>query len=314
MTSMYIGPLTNWGPIADLVMEPQGSPNDPQRTAKRKGIFAAVGRQPYGGVAELRHGIEARIGTTLEDDTLSGAIRMWPMHDKSQKGLFFLISFPNRTQVLRLYTDGTEPEYLEEGACSALDLDHETIVLERLGDGSVLQITDSAVCLAQPTVSEQPFHELYKHTCMPEQKILAAAADVKSHVFATAVRTHAQVVLSVMSMADSGNLKVTGTIVLEDDPSCMAIHALRNCVYVFVGTAKGLLKLIYQADDGSLNHVSSYNLGGTEFDAVRHACESIAVLHNATASILNRAYRVLCGLRNGKLHVLEMFVRSDTGR
>ncbi|KAI9831765.1 MAG: hypothetical protein M1819_004662 [Sarea resinae] len=319
----YMESVSNWAPIIDFASVPLPS-NGAVALAKQKSAtktttssgstYACTGRLTQGSISELRHGIEARIGTRgALGEGYQGVNQIWSLPDSSGEGIFVLLSFPLQSLVLHLASEDTEDSGLVEydDSNTGLDLGSRTLISETIFGNMTIQITERSMRIVRlSTVEEQV---KLSRECGPEEKILVAAVEVCIPLVVTALRHDGGVSLRVAMVSfqdDKIAIREIGQpVALPCEPSCLSIANVRGIGMVFVGTTVGTLQ-IYQLDPhfGCIPLIE-HNLSNDPASENFTICEDVVLLSDPKAE---DAPVLLCGLRNGQLRVFTIHQSKET--
>ena len=295
--------IPNWASVTDMVVSTL--PGRSQRS--RDGVFVTSGRQPYGAVTELRHGLEASLFAYFEIDGLKSLTDVWALPFATVGHILLLLSSPAGTRLVDIAPDaGMEMEEVED-ATIGLDSTSRTLAASVIMDGKILQITERSLCLTAG--SSANFEDCAKIQCDDASSILTAAIDTTRSVAITGTRRNSAqepftlqcYKLHADDLDASGDAQIieTASCALDSEPLCSAIFvATSSLVIALVATANGHLNAFAIDQQGSIGTIAHTELPSSP-DGLG-ACDSIAVLRSDSAAL------AVCGLRDGRLYTVAM--------
>ena len=304
--------IANWAPITGLIV-PNGHDFDKDSTVTTTGIigtrqrvFAGVGKgSRQGAICEFRYGIPALSSTRIPIKALGsiGITAMWVFILNGRALL--LVTDPERSYVLEFDDDrfdsikdaADEESTTEHG----LNVEARTITAGSTAHGQIVQITERSIRISAGR-ARPPLIENLGEGMM----ITAASIEGIIPALLIVVRYDNQFSLRLID----GNrlaLETESQILLSCEPSCVLVRAIGDYLYVFVGLLNGLLQ-VFQVDGGDLSLSFQHRFEG-EFAI----CDSIGLISKTTKLTDAVGDLVLCGLRNGSLHILQLERVNDSG-
>lgn len=266
-------------------------------------FFASTGQgSRHGAVTEIRYGIEAPKEIALELSQ-AGVIQLWALEfvlDSSYRAVMMIfLSYPTSTLVLMFDMEGNTHEDVID-----IEFNARTIAVGTSKNGLIVQITDKSI------TAVQPYHKMKR---IFNLHILAACIktleeqDIETVVL-TAVREEEKVFLCFGCLGFDGQQiyyhLIGERIHLSSEPSAMSLEIIEGKLTTFVGTLTSKLQ-IYQADpECGLSLALEYS-----FDGQVAICDSLSVLATNMLDSTDKC-RILCGLRNGFIEILE--VKSES--
>ncbi len=308
--------VPNWAPTIDFITA--AVVPDENLVSKRSSsnidmglfgdrIFAGAGRGcKHGALVELRFGLQARMGTTIDLEE-SGTLRLWTLPDLAGEGLYFLLSNSSHSSLLHLSTD-TSTVSGEHDESTGLDFNSTTLAAGATPEGLVIQVTDTSI-RATTIVTVKP---RFNWNCEAE-KIVAATIHGKTSSIVTALRIGDEITLHLGRMTVGDNVTVTMSevghaLVLQSEPTCLSVEIVGRTSYVFVGTAAGTLQIFRMSLDSGLVPMLEQTLALEPGLATFAVCESLAVATSGEGAML------ICGLRNGCLQVFHATIDQNSGK
>ncbi|MCJ1298534.1 hypothetical protein MMC08_001324, partial [Hypocenomyce scalaris] len=212
--SQYIEPratqtIHNWAPTIDFVTaRVSSSSHGIQRHVSssnegpmfRERIFACTGRgSKHGAVSELRYGVEARIGTSVEIE--DGVLDLWALSALSGGDTFVLLSYSATTMLLHIPSDlgNSESEIkLVEDENMGLYFDARTITAGVTTEDFIIQITESSIHVTSFVAAKHRWSRQCK-----EERIVAADICRTNPATVTALRRGEDVYLHLATLSTS---------------------------------------------------------------------------------------------------------------
>lgn len=175
MSMELIETIPNWASATDMITSrlPQSHAR-PSRS--RDGIFVTSGKQPYGTVTELRHGLEVRLSGIVElPDELPGVTAIWIVPMPTSTSLLLFMTTPNTT--LCFECDETLGlSHRDEQEASAFDLGHRTLAAAITQGGTIVQVTEKAI--VETLSLAQNFEDTSTFPCDEGVRYICADIDV----------------------------------------------------------------------------------------------------------------------------------------
>ncbi|KAI0478994.1 mono-functional DNA-alkylating methyl methanesulfonate N-term-domain-containing protein [Xylariaceae sp. FL0804] len=238
--------IPNWSPTVDFVVikdpsvdareEHQGSHTStplPSRATQNSlapdRLFACSGRGARGSIAEIRFGIEAKIGSVLPYSSPIKRCWVLPSMNYTDGGYFsMLLALPNASAVLRMSLDLSNVTEENESETS-FDVTSPTLAAYTSGD-VVVQVTATRITIVTPTECYQ--HGISELTQDPSA-VGTHAAIADGHV-ALAIYSASAVKLAILDF-DAGNIALSATFELDHDVSCLSIERLCGTHFALAG-------------------------------------------------------------------------------
>ncbi|KAI9880096.1 MAG: hypothetical protein M1830_005341 [Pleopsidium flavum] len=310
----YVQCVPNWAPTIDFItaavvpdenLVSRRNSSNVDVSLFRDRIFAGAGRGwQDGAVVELRFGLQARMGTTIDLED-SGILRLWTLPDLAGEGLYFLLSHSSHSSLLHLSTD-TSTVSGEHDELTGLDFNSTTLAAGATLDGLIIQVTETSVRSSTIVTSKPRF----SWSC-EAGKIVAATIHGGTSSIVTALRIGDEITMHLGRMVVDDNLTVTmselgNASILQSEPTCLAMDILGGTLYVFVGTAAGTLQIFRMSLDSGLIPMLEQTLVLEPDPATFAVCESLAVATSGEGVML------VCGLRNGCLEVFHAAIDQNS--
>jgi Mono-functional DNA-alkylating methyl methanesulfonate N-term len=285
--------ITNLAPLTDmLIMDTKTRGEDSDR------IFMCSGRgEGHAALAEIRHGLEARISSILEQEDSSVATGLWVLPETIWNHLTILVSYPLQTLALRINLEKTLLETIDdEFADHGLQLRSQTLALAVLHQGLLVQITSSATTIMSPLSKLNSIQ--VKHANCPVL-IASISTDDMLIVTVTMVDDVFRVLLSSINVDDETiciNVHSTAYS-MEEEPSSILIANAANVQLLIVGTITGSVHVLEIEPDHGIRLLSRHSIT-TLFPHVESSAICSLVLLGDSALGLPA---LTCGTRNGWL-------------
>ena len=301
-------PVIDFVTVQDLSLSQRSFGSGGSRHRKRERVFACIGRgSEHGAVCELRFGIEAKSSAriTIEEFLEAGVLGMWILPDMSGSGLFILITDPRRTVLFFVAAmDGDVTEISQDK--TSIDLEARTLSAGSTREGLTIQITDHSIH-AFPPFPAEAFEQNFQ-----EEKIVAACVQGSIPAILIVIRKRDSLYLQggIISLSGTG-ISLSGfggPVRLSSESSSLSIQALGHQLYAFVATLDGRLQ-IYRTIQGQplipfIQHT---------FEGDFAICDSIAMISRSSNGGSQEDFAILCGLRNGSLHIFTLQAAETLG-
>lgn len=311
---MFVMP--NWTSTVDFIStdDPDGLEayfrqtsfkRDKDRLPKR--LFACAGRgKEYGGITEIRFGIQGRIVT---NPTLScpisqiGVTRVWILDGfaKAKDLRFILLSYPTQTSLNMI------GENVLENDGANIDLEAATLAAGATSDGLIVQVTQISLRASLYGSDVKSFYQ--------QADVIAACVRVredepKALLLLAYFNSDVHFLRFITFASDDGTIihhSIGIPVQLPDRPTFVSVERVGLDYFAFVGTVSAALYVFHIHVQMGLSPVSDYKFEGTVA-----ICDSVAVLDSI--SICDRRHFLVCGLRNGCLEVLRWDQKPSSKR
>ena len=327
--------IPNWGHVLDFAVVPSNalsfrSPkdsNDGRRPYGRDRIFACAGSGlRHGSLCEMRIGIPAQTTALSEIEDVTPS-RMWLLPDHSSKGIFMLVSsleqsrayrFPNPSQEISVTISDLRRN--DSALATIIQTDAETLAATETADRILVQVTSASIgAIFMNTEEEDEQKPLFRTVDdLSISKITKASIEsTTSMLLITARHMSRDLLLCAQLTRDNhdrieliglGNDMISNSYELPDEPTALTLQIVDNKHIAFVGLRDRTI-LVYFIRQGVLQRTYLYTFQGD--DAI---CESVLVIHRIRDVNTLEKNMVLCGLRDGTLHVLQMIFTGETGK
>lgn len=304
--SELISLIPNWMPTFDAVISKLPRIAD-GTTRSRESIFLPCGRQPFGRLTEIRHGLEARSGMRICDARCCSATRLWvlPLHERQD--LLLLSSGPTDSRLLRVSATNKNVELLE--GSHGFNFGHRTLAALAFSDDCTIQVTERSIWMSW----HRKFDVVSKEH-PADGRITAAALDEEHQIGVRAVRVKEKSVIELFDFEfddEQTDLKIRGQQTLPDvDVVSATIFRLVAGMFAVFGTYKGSLLFCRLSPTKGLVPILRHDLC-EDYD-MPIACEDVVILTHCGGigerfSSPQHNAMLLCGLRNGTLFALELY-------
>ncbi|KAF3482970.1 thermotolerance protein [Arthroderma uncinatum] len=242
--------IPNWGPILDTAvikatthMQPKGSQQEMGLSFDR--IFTCSGVGPdHGTISELRYGIEAQIGLSIEHGACSSITGVWGIPVPKAEGTLCLLTDPMLSSLIFIPVSGTEEGFAMDEERSGLDLDHQTLAAGITSEGVVIQVTDASIRLSHVGIQQRSATTWED----PNDRAIIAFTSGARSLVAIAMRngTDIRVELRKVKSDETGSTcaLVGLPLALTQEPICFAIEELGGQLYLLIGTGEGKILVI----------------------------------------------------------------------
>ncbi|KAJ5788544.1 hypothetical protein N7457_003534 [Penicillium paradoxum] len=303
----------NWAPVPDAVVIPSDSPGPRLKMhpdhAQDRIFVCSTSASGNGAITELRHGIEAQIGVSVELDGLSSIRNMWAMSRGYNDSIYLTVSDPLSSFILHTTPDMRNGIIALDDCGFANDV--QTLAMGCTHSGVIIQVTENAI---------QMF--------VPGEPSLSTSHDVLANVTAAIVDGPTSTVVLATRRSDGHFLhlyrvfKTSAKISLSNDeaeymlpeePICISHYKWEDIELVFIGTGSGtVLSFEFSRCTGTfMRHKDTHvSLGAPQGKS--KAVESLAVVE--TLSGVNLRAVLFWGLRGGTLVPFKLDMVSIDSR
>jgi Mono-functional DNA-alkylating methyl methanesulfonate N-term len=273
------------------------------RPARAERTFTCSGKgSGHCYINELRFGIEAQLGWTIENPDSRSMTRLWALEDSNDNRLLLIASHPLQTTVVAFQLPSLEVEAANSDSCPGLDLDSATLAMASIAKDVFVQIT-------QHGVNVTSFSSGFTPIAIPLEplKILTACIDARNGLLLIAVQTSIDFELRLGEMTRGNDqsyiVGFAGTPhLLSDEPIALCLSSLANASILAVSTNTGLLHIFLTDSIRGLKLISSKKFVDLVPGAGQASASSLQILSDR-----NSPYGILlCGFRNGKLGCLSL--------
>jgi hypothetical protein len=296
--------IPNISPVHDLLTinshDHNGS-NALRDPDKQERIFVCSGRGTgHTAVSEIRYGLEAQIGLTVDYNDLASVSQVWTLSDTQNGRLVFLISHAQHTTAMSLYLADFELEVADSESCPGIDLTTPTLAAAVIHNELIMQVTQVAVNITVLSPDAPTMSKPYT------SRIVAAAISGKLRLFAIGFEmvTGFDIRLFRVSSSDSTvEVEHVGEAIhLSQAPTALSFADNGPIRLLLVGTVSGLLLIMSLDQDAGLRLVAEHSLTSLLKRSETCTISSLAVLKRTS----DVECGLLCGLRTGSLVCLTM--------
>ncbi|KAI9696824.1 MAG: hypothetical protein M1836_005186 [Candelina mexicana] len=309
----FIEAVPNWAPTIDCALVPSEGSSRHQSTlvneapGRSNRLFTCAGRDRFGACAEIRYGIEGRMGWTLSSEEFPSIVDMWTLADPSKDGFSLLLSFPLYSSLIHLSADGSilpdESDHTEGG----LDLRSKTLAVTITAQGCCIQVTEGSIRVKRSLRADMS-HPSILRECPPGEKIVAAAVDSQLSLVVTVLRRgngEVDLCATCVSLID-GKISINEIeqpIRLTSEPTCLAVLRIGKTPFVFVGTIAATLQIFrLDAHSGPVPILEHTMNGAGDVPSV---CHSVSCISSNDNQLL------LCGQRDGQMHIFSVATHDE---
>ena len=295
--------IRNLAPIRDMLILNTTSCDE---DAKRIFVCSSKG-EGHAAVAEIRHGLEARVGFFAEQEDSSMASGLWLVPEDVYNQITLLVSYPSQTSSLRIvFKEPTAEDDVgnrttlevadDDLARQGFQMSSQTLAFASTNEGHLVQITTSAVTVLSASPNTSAVDRRH-----PTYPVLNATIHPQSLLFATIalVNDEFQVLL--------GSIEVGDVIVsindysepysMVEEPSSILIIEVSGEQILIIGTVVGSIHILVTEGGSGLRLLSRCSLAERFPNIESSSICSLAFLSDSalTQSVL------ACGTRNGWL-------------
>ncbi|KAF1992529.1 hypothetical protein K402DRAFT_8326 [Aulographum hederae CBS 113979] len=311
----------DWTPLMDVAITRMPA-TEPDALRQRSQIIATRGRQPQGGLTEMRIGYEAAVATTTPLDEPPNVTRLIALTSDSEASLFLVVAFPDRTALI-LLNDEPRDSSLEISYSHEYDMDLEstTLAAATLASGRALQITTKAIRILDRVQGQESEGQNFSPNQgrmleVPASTTVTAAAVCVGPTFSSLPGTsfamtaqnaasHCLQLGEIRRNADGSEIEVLGEpSPINQTPTCISVSVVNTSCVIVLGTASGMVSLSHASPDLKLLPLLDKQIQPTSPQEPLPACESVLILQSQFGTIIE--YLLVCGLRDGRLLTLEI--------
>lgn len=304
----------NWAPVPDAVVIPSDSPGPNRKLhpayAQDRIFVCSTSASGNGAITELRNGIEAQIGVSVELSGLSSIRDMWAMSLGYNDSIYLAVSDPLSSFLLHTTPDMRNGiNAIEYGT----GLENEQILaMGCTPSGIIVRVTEQAVQLFVP--DDPSPNTFVDHDA--SGIITAATVNGPRSTVVIATRNKEGNFLHLLRIVKtSGRVFVSDDVdapyPLPEEPICISHHNWDGVEFVFLGTGNGtVLSFEFSSrTEGLERHADTHiSLGASEDKS--KAIESLAVVKTLSDDKVHAF--LLCGLRGGILVPFEIDMNAVT--
>ncbi|KAH9826080.1 Mono-functional DNA-alkylating methyl methanesulfonate N-term [Teratosphaeria destructans] len=309
MTMDLIEAVPNWASITDLIAMPSRHTAHRPTRGFRPGVYVTSGRQPYGAIAELRSGLEARLSTYFTLDELHSVTKTWAVPLVADGSILVFLAFPSATRVLKFSADpGNETQELSDDACPAWDLSKATLAAAATPDGRLIHVSTSQISVTSGM--EDNWEDTRRRVVHEDVAILGAAILSEQSVVITIESDGLTPRLHYTPFAfddEDADGEARGTTMhLEIEPTAVAAAVTSGGIIAVVASVDGKVRL-FEADSDCSTIQSVDQSILPPAPAGPGICDHLAVLRSGSGTDL----LLICGLRDGRVFC-QKIEPSDT--
>jgi len=306
--------ISNWTPLTDVTIANFETSNN-ATISKRDRLFATAHAEPYGGIVELRKGIEACVAYVIKPEFQSTSTKIFAFRDPYGKATPIpLLVLPDGTVPVYIEQENSQPHTRSDSDDCGIDQDGQTLAAASLPYGRSLQVTENAIHLLGSATAHSMFPESRASELAAGSIIVLAAVSTDLHLLLTVVsssegfRLHGAI---IESEVNSFLLEqISQPLSLEYDPTCIGIFRVETSAIITIGAADGALHVYEIRPDHIFVHLLTHRFPATSEDS-SPVCESTVLLTNRSAYNNSPDLVLLCGLRDGGVQCLELEVTTD---
>jgi Mono-functional DNA-alkylating methyl methanesulfonate N-term len=296
--------IKNLAPIRDMLVLKTSLDED----AKRMFVCSGKG-EGHAAVAEIRKGLEARLGVFAELGASSAATGLWLLPETVPDQLTVLISYPLQTSAMRIdFRESTMESADDDLESQGLQLSSQTVAFAFTNESLLIQITSSAVAILSPVSKKRWLHK--KHEKYP---VLVATISPDDLLFATVamVGDGFEVLLSSIDIDEAGisvdNYSEAHSMI--EEPSSILIFAVGDMRFLTIGTVAGSIHILAIETGRVARFLSGYSITRLFPHVEESAISSLAFLTDPSL----RLPVLACGTRNGWLLAMTIVPHLPTG-
>lgn len=278
--------------------------------ASRRGTHIVCGREPAGALKEIRLGFNAEILPYANIEGLAGCTDVHILPRPAQCDAVLLFSFPKlpdspATLAVSMSTEQVE-DYDNSAAEHPLDLDQTTLATGSCSS-HLCQITSKSMIIIPQTIDV----DAIRLDMELAERILCAAVGSASNMAVIAIETlSADAPLWSLRLLELPGLNTHLSIGLESAPTAVLLSTTKFGMHVALTNADQSLKVFRMASGGTLYEAFSHRFSNDQ--DISSICDSLLSLDSDSLPDSETALISLaCGLRNGRLHVLDLRIASS---
>lgn len=290
--------ITNLAPLRDLLILDRES-----RDEIAQHMFVCSGKgDGHAAVAEIRSGLEARVGFIAEHEDSSAATGIWALPETISDHLTFLVSYPLHTTILRINFENSTLENADAGLTNmGLQLNSQTLALGVIGESFLVQITSSAVTLMSALSKINSVHR--KHANHP---VLTASIHPDAMLIVTVAMVNEmfQVLLSSIDINDASITinDYSRAYSLAEEPSSTLVFDHGEMQLLIIGTVVGSIYILTVDSHQEIRLLSRSSVTTLFPDVETSAVCSLSILVESSLG----PPALACGTRNGWIMVLTI--------
>ena len=301
--------ITNLAPLGDMLVL-----NTTSRDEDARRIFVCSGKgEGHAAVAEIRHGLEARLSFIVEQEDQSVATGLWVLPETIWGHIMMVISYPSQTLGLHINLRNAEIEMADDDLANrGLHLSSQTLALAVIKDSFLVQITHMATTILSPlskVSSVEKEHASYPVTLAsinPDYMLIATV---------TMVTDTFQIRLSSIHADDPsiGISDYSKAYPMAEEPSSILILNVSEMQLLIVGTIVGSVHILAIEPSQEVRLVSRYSTATLFPHVEASAISSLVCLAWPALGLPALA----CGTRNGWLlgmAIVSSLPKSSTYR
>jgi hypothetical protein len=284
--------LTNLAPIRDMLLVDTNQANVSKRT-----LVCAGKGDGHASIAEIRHGLEARIGLVTEQQDARQTTGLWVLPTMDKDRVILIVSTPMQTLARRIdFGESTIEPAEDDAEVQGADLDSHTLAFAVTKDEISIQITTSAIIVWTPRLAFQPVRRLHGHCTVSVASIncdlllcaIVAMMDGEFRVLLGSI-DHNATAIGVGDF-EAADLKT-------DEPSSVLIVTIGSKQILLIGTVTGWLHIFHIVRGQSARPLMQCSVSDVFPQIEKSAVCSLALLTDS----LIRPATLVCGTRNGWL-------------
>ncbi|KAF2722880.1 hypothetical protein K431DRAFT_326425 [Polychaeton citri CBS 116435] len=304
MRPTLIETIPNWASATDLLTS--SLPHSSGRSTRtRDGLFVTSSRQPYGSIAEIRHGLQAKMVTYTDIPGLRHVNDFWLLPLEGE--LLLILSMPDASALLKIPSTFAPEEIEQLDEAGNFDLEHRTLTAGVLSDGQIFQITDHAVVATSKL--EQNFEDTQIFTIDQGSLITAASFDPQIQTIVVAEESAESQRLRRFFRQELGDAMQSDELLLNDSQAvlCVALASTQKS-YGIACTEKELL-LFDTKPKGKMRILQRQPI--IDLTKEPGVCSYAIILKPSDEADDMNDDLAICGLRDGRLLMVKIHLHQD---
>lgn len=302
--------ISNGAPFSDVILLP---PNASERRGPVQQVPSMYsccgGTEGRGSLAEIKIGLEAETGWTLDHPDVGSILRIWTLEAEEINMLLFVGSHGGHTSLVTLKLEKTELEYTDGAMFPGIDLLSPTLASATIVNDIMVQVTTTGL-----NVISLAGHFDAKTRSFGETDLICADIIPFSCMAAVAYKSRDSFLLSVLDIRTTSRhaaeiSQTDLTYALSHRPTSISATTFLDHTAVIVTTADGEFELLLLSEEGRLTPTLSLNFADLDASLSATSVTSCCFL-TITGS---RTGLVLCGLKSGHLLCLEVRATKRNG-
>ncbi|KAL2441002.1 hypothetical protein ABEF95_010625 [Exophiala dermatitidis] len=261
-----------------------------------------------GELSEIRYGLEAQIGWTMECPDAAFIDQIWSLEIMGRKELLLLGSYPTHTIMISFDLETQDIAFTDAESHPGFDFDHPTLAAAVVANQSIVQVTTKGISMIYPHTDGQ---RQKAHRVNPDFQVAAFLEDNAILATASKAVSGSELRLTPVETLSNGTASFGAAPFTKLSQTATSICCSRingSQTVVLVGTASSELVVYAARPDLTLQRLFQVRPSNLHPEVEDSAVTSLVALG---ADALGRIL-VLCGLRHGVLLCLDVSMEGIT--